>query len=200
MNPSIKIAGLATFVLMGLLSIHAQIGYSAVPVIQECCCGSPACGGGCALAQRGCGCRKCGAKKACRKCPKCEEECCTLEVKKTEEERTCYKTEQKIVCIPKVRLPWQKCCPTETRKTRTVNTLKKHKYKCPSCEYTWDLYEPELTFSQDETVPPIVRQPVQQPAEYEYYPPVIRSIQTPYQVPVPNYNTPNYNTVGSGTR
>jgi hypothetical protein len=71
-------------------------------------------------------------------------ECCQLEVKTGETKETCFQTEQKIVCIPRVRLPWQACCPPTKSRTRTVKVLKTHTFKCPSCEYKWSVVEPEI--------------------------------------------------------
>lgn len=87
-----------------------------------------------------CGCASCRKKVAC---PQCDCQFCELDVKKGEVEKTCFKTEQKEVCIPAVRLPWKKNCPPTRSKVRTVNVLKKHKYKCPKCQYKWNVHEPE---------------------------------------------------------
>jgi len=86
------------------------------------------------------GCSTCQKKVAC---PQCDCQFCELDVKKGEVEKTCFKTEQKEVCIPAVRLPWKKCCPPKRSKVRTVNVLKKHKYKCPQCQYKWNVHEPD---------------------------------------------------------
>ncbi len=105
-----------------------------------------------AASDSSCGCSSCRSKVARPKCgcrcgSKCSSGCdcqfCELEVKKGEVEKTAYKSEQKEVCIPAVRLPWKKCCPPKRSKVRTVNVLKKDKYKCPQCEYKWSVHEPE---------------------------------------------------------
>ena len=88
-----------------------------------------------------CGCTSCSPPQVA--CPQCDCQFCELDVKKGEVEKTCFKVEQKEVCVPAVRLPWKKCCPPKRSKVRTVNTLKKHKYKCPKCEYKWSVHEPE---------------------------------------------------------
>ena len=86
--------------------------------------------------------------KSCRKCHKCLNDVCTLEVEKGKEKKTCYETEQKIVCIPKVRLPWQNCNPDNPAptcsETRTVTVLKKKKYECDVCKYSWKVVEPAV--------------------------------------------------------
>lgn len=85
-------------------------------------------------------CKSCRSKKSC---PQCDCQFCELDVKKGEVEKSSYKVEQKEVCVPAVRLPWKRNCPPKRSKVRTVNTLKKHKYKCPKCEYKWSVHEPE---------------------------------------------------------
>ena len=86
--------------------------------------------------------------KSCRKCPKCLNDVCTLKVEKGKEKKTCYETEQKIICIPKVRLPWQNCNPDNPAptcsETRTVTLLKKKKYECDVCKYSWKVVEPAV--------------------------------------------------------
>jgi hypothetical protein len=90
----------------------------------------------------GCKHKRCQKPRKKINCPSCAVECdtCTLELDHYEEEKTCFKTEQKIVCIPPVRYPWEKCCPPgRTSKTRAVTLLKVHKYKCKACGYKWKL-------------------------------------------------------------
>ena len=95
------------------------------------------------------GCTSCRKKK--KACPKCDCQFCELEVKKGEVEKTSFYAEQKEVCVPAVRLPWKKCCPPKRSKVRTVNVLKKKKYKCPQCEYKWSVHEPEDFESSEPT-------------------------------------------------
>ena len=92
--------------------------------------------------KRGCRCKRCRKPRKKISCPSCAVECdtCTLKLDHYEEDKTCFKTEQKIICIPPVRFPWEECCPPgRTNKTRAVNVLKVHKYKCKSCGYKWEL-------------------------------------------------------------
>ena len=99
-----------------------------------------------------CGCNACRIRrprrKLCRiprvKCPECECDQCVLKVEQADVKKTCFKVEQKEVCIPAVTLPWQKCCPKTTSKMRVVNVLKKHTYKCKECSYSWNVHEPEV--------------------------------------------------------
>ncbi|MFK7734586.1 MAG: hypothetical protein AB8B50_01070 [Pirellulaceae bacterium] len=93
------------------------------------------------------------SKKSC--CPKCKT-CCELKVEEGTEEKHCWKVESKVVCIPRVTFSWQwpfqkkkckqtcdancmkPCCaPPKLARTRTVCTLVKHTYECPSCKYKW---------------------------------------------------------------
>ena len=168
MNSISKIAGLSALFLIGVFAIHNQAGFSAAMVVQDCVCGTAGCAGGCGIKKRRGGCRKCGSKRGCRKCPKCLVECCQLEVKESESKETCFMTEQKIVCIPRVRMPWQKCCPPGKSKTRTINVLKTHSFKCPSCEYKWTLVEPEIPESSDENQQlGLDNQPIKLSPEYD---------------------------------
>lgn len=94
--------------------------------------------------ERGCGCNRCRKPRAKVNCPSCAVECdtCSLKLDHYEQEKKCFKTEQKTVCIPPVRFPWEECCPPgRTNKTRAINVLKVHKYKCKACGYKWELDE-----------------------------------------------------------
>jgi len=92
-----------------------------------------------------CGCQKSGCTSCLKRPakPQCDCQYCELEAKKGEVEKTEFKTEQKEVCIPAVRLPWKKNCPPKRSRVRTVNVLKKKKYKVPKCQYKWSVHEPE---------------------------------------------------------
>ena len=99
------------------------------------------------------GCRHCRTARAprqrsCRKCPKCLNDVCTLKVEKGKEKKSYFETEQKIICVPKVRFPWQNCNPDNPAptcsKTRTVTLLKKGSYECDVCKYSWNVVEPAV--------------------------------------------------------
>ena len=77
-----------------------------------------------------------GCSTGCATCPQCNASC-QLEIKQGKEKKSCFKTECKTICIPKVRFPWQKCCEPRCAKAKTVKVLKKHSYECPKCEYKW---------------------------------------------------------------
>ena len=62
---------------------------------------------------------------------------CTLEVKAVTEKKTCFKVEEKVICVPAVRMPWHKCDPPKTSKTKTIRVLKKETYERPSSSYEW---------------------------------------------------------------
>lgn len=93
-------------------------------------------------------------RKAC--CPQCET-CCELKIEEGTEEKHCWKTKEKTVCIPKVTFSWQwpfqkkkaceqncdascnkPCCaPPKLSRTRKVCTLVKETFECPVCKYKW---------------------------------------------------------------
>lgn len=113
-----------------------------------CDCQQPSCRkcrlrGRLAAGRMAAGCNSCGTDCGCVQCPKCEGDICKLELDKSKQTKTCFKTEQVPVCIPPVRMPWQDCCPPGTSKTRLVTKLKVHKYECPGCSYKWTLQKPE---------------------------------------------------------
>ena len=134
------------------------------------CAPAPVVGGGCnqpacnspRAPRRGCGIckRSCGGSQ----CPSCEGDICKLELDKSKITKTRFKTEQVPVCVPPIRLPWQKCCPPGKSKTRLVTKLKTEKYECPHCAYKWSLVEPE------EAKEPEPAAAEQQPQVYESTP------------------------------
>ncbi|MCD0460252.1 hypothetical protein [Roseiconus lacunae] len=87
-------------------------------------------------------------------CPVCDH-VCELKAEKVDEEKTCFKVESKVICIPRVVFPWQKSkrsacascdacdgqgctsCVHNGARLRRICVVKTEKYKCPSCEYTW---------------------------------------------------------------
>jgi hypothetical protein len=104
-------------------------------VVAPCSCGKTNCG---------CKLRRQKLLKPKVSCPKCDCDFCELKVEKTTLEKSCYEVKQKEVCIPPVTLPWKKCCPPRKAKVRVVNVLGKKKYECPSCKYSWNVFEPEV--------------------------------------------------------
>ena len=70
----------------------------------------------------------------------CDEDVCRLGIEHVEEKKTCFKVEQKTICIPAVRLPWMKCKPTVS-KTKVVNRLTSHQHTTKKCQYKWDVQE-----------------------------------------------------------
>ncbi len=84
------------------------------------------------------------------KCPSCD---CELEAKMVDVEKSCFEVETKTICIPRVVFPWQhkkacgscdSCdgrgcvtCVNNGAKTRSIRVLKKKKYTCPECKYSW---------------------------------------------------------------
>lgn len=90
-------------------------------------------------------------------CPKCNCSCCKLNVSKGEEEGYCWEIECEEICVPRVVFPWQNpkrscdrdrccgdgCCRRCLKHNGAfvvhVKKPKKRKYKCPKCEYEWNL-------------------------------------------------------------
>ena len=110
-------------------------------------------------------------QRRCRKCPKCQNDVCVLDAQCVKEKRTCYEVEQKLICVPKVSLPWRKCekpcggdCASNCRhrcgKTKTVKVLQKKTYECNVCKYSWRVNEPNDPQSSDERV---TQPPVEEP-------------------------------------
>lgn len=82
-------------------------------------------------------------------CPHCGDACYPT-VTKGKETKTCWNVEEKAICIPKVRFPWEKSCcdkgcgkdgciPPKCGSTKYVNVLMKHEYECSTCKYSWDV-------------------------------------------------------------
>ena len=109
-----------------------------------------------AVNQANAGCCDAGCESGCLSCPSCNVSCCELKSEAIEVEKSCWKVECKKICVPRVVFPWQKPCRTSCDGccdsgcascdacncnngacVKTVKVLKKHKYKCPSCKYTW---------------------------------------------------------------
>jgi hypothetical protein len=86
----------------------------------------------------------------CKKCPSCD---CSLEAKMVDVEKSCFEVETKTICIPRVVFPWQRkkacgscdscdgsgcnSCVNNGAKTRCIRVIKKKKYTCPECQYSW---------------------------------------------------------------
>ena len=103
-------------------------------------------GGVVATPAMGCHCRACRGKRHkrnCRKCPKCNQDSCYPTCEKKKVKKTCFEVDQKVVCIPRVTFPWQKCFKG-CAKTRTVNVLGVKEYECDECKFTWKLCQPDL--------------------------------------------------------
>ena len=99
-------------------------------------------------------CNKCQQRRQCRKCPKCQNDVCVLSAECVKDKRTCFEVEQKLICIPKVSLPWRRCekpcqggcaanCRHKCAKTKVVKILKTKVYECDVCKYSWKVYEPQ---------------------------------------------------------
>lgn len=93
------------------------------------------------LAQAGSGCPLGHASSNCPRCPQCQAGCCEFKAETVDAEKHCWKVECKTICIPNVVFPWQQDCRhpglNNGAKVKTVRVLKKHKYTCPECKYSW---------------------------------------------------------------
>jgi len=77
------------------------------------------------------------AGKCC--CPGCGNKvCCAISEEKTIDKH-CYEVECEDICIPKFRMPWEKCCKPKCARVKTVRVLKKVNYECKSCGYKWEV-------------------------------------------------------------
>ncbi|QDT04060.1 hypothetical protein K227x_24460 [Rubripirellula lacrimiformis] len=107
-----------------------------------------------APAQAGCGLHS-STRSGCAQCATCCPQCshvCKLDAKEVDAEKSCFEVETKAICIPRVVFPWQRksckscgscdgrgcsSCVNNGATIRKVKVLKKKKYTCPECEYTW---------------------------------------------------------------
>jgi hypothetical protein len=143
MKNGIKIIAAFALAFSGLLGGSAMVNHVVASTAIQCGCGNSSCHGGCRLRQRN-ACQTCQTDCGCVACPQCDQETCKLELDKSKVKKTCFKVEQKTICIPKVRMPWQACCPPSSSKTRSITVLKKHTYECPDCSYKWTVQKPEV--------------------------------------------------------
>lgn len=77
------------------------------------------------------GCRLC--------CPGCGEKVCRTYSKMEKVSKSCFELECEEVCIPRVRMPWHRCCEVLPGKVRTVVRLKEREYECEKCGYEWHI-------------------------------------------------------------
>ena len=78
-----------------------------------------------------------GEQKTC--CCMCGKKVCVLEVSKEEEEVTCFQVESKEICIPGIRLPWDKCGTRRCGGVRKVCVLSEDKKEKTVCKYDWSI-------------------------------------------------------------
>lgn len=138
------------------------LGLSSLALAQQPTATQAACDTNCDTANAcGCdaaGCPSCSNAAKCTplkpriQCGKCNGTC-YLKVEQSTKEKSCFKVEAKQICIPRVRFPWQTkdkcnrcdgcdsggCCTTQYGRVKTILVLKKHKYECPACKYTWEI-------------------------------------------------------------
>lgn len=126
--------------ISGACGVGCDSGCSECGSCADGCDSNGCCDRGCSTGR----CRRCRGFRVLRsRCPDCEGYC-ELTIEMGEEERSCYKVEQKEICVPAITFPWQKCCgPVKCGKAKTVKVLKKHKFKCPKCECKWEVVDPQ---------------------------------------------------------
>jgi hypothetical protein len=77
-----------------------------------------------------------GDKGVC--CAQCGQKICCPEVDEKDVTKSCWNTECKEVCVPPIRLPWDRCCTLACGGiVRTINVLKETEYKCKEKTYSW---------------------------------------------------------------
>jgi hypothetical protein len=83
-----------------------------------------------------CGCPSdCGCAPI--ECPNCHKYC-KFEVETEKVKKQCFDVECKAICIPRIKLPWEKCCtPPKCAKVKYVHVLKTEEYECEHCKYKW---------------------------------------------------------------
>lgn len=143
MKNGIKIIAALSMAFAGMMGTTALINNVAATTAVDCRCGKRLCDGRCRLAGRKSTCQSCDTQCGCGECRQCSCEFCKLELDISKVKKTCFKVEQKTICVPPVRLPWKKDCPPTTSKPKIVNVLKKHSYECPNCTCKWTLQKPE---------------------------------------------------------
>lgn len=150
MKNGIKIFAALLMAFAGISGTNTLVNHVAATTVIDCGCGKRLCDGRCRIAHRKSTCQACNTQCGSVACPQCECEVCCLEVENTKVKKTCFKVEQKTICIPPVRFPWNSCPPT-TARTKTVNVLKKDSYECPKCTYQWTLQKSEVAQPAAET-------------------------------------------------
>ena len=129
MKYGIKILAALTITVSVILGTNLCSAQEIAPTVTECGCDNA-----------NCGLKKIGLRNSSRgACSDCDCEVCLLETKAIKEKKTCFKVEEKVICVPAVRMPWHKCNPPTTSKTKTFKVLKKESYKSPACSYKWSI-------------------------------------------------------------
>lgn len=143
MKNGLKIFAALSMVFSTMIGTNVAINHVAGQTVTQCGCNDASCRGGCALGRHRLKrpCRQCRGDCGSVECPSCENEICRLELDQSKVKKTCFKVEQKPICVPPVRFPWQKDCPPGTSKTKLIKVLSTHTYECPSCSYKWKLQE-----------------------------------------------------------
>ena len=169
-------------VFSGMIGTNVAINHVAARMVTQCGCGDTNCNGDCARGRLGQkkACQSCNTDCRCVQCPRCEGDICRLELDRSAVNKTCFKVEQKTICVPPVRLPWKKC-PPGTSKTKRVKVLSLHTYECPNCAYKWKLQELE-TPQNPNPAEPEKSSAVPVPPIYEVYYPKLNQPSSPAEI------------------
>lgn len=189
MKNGIRIIAALSMVFSAMIGTNVAIKNVAARTVTQCGCGNASCDGGCGILSRHRqkkACRNCNSDCGCVQCPSCADEICKLELDQSKVKKTCFKVEQKPICVPPVRFPWMKSCPPGTSKTKLVKVLSTHSFECPNCAYKWKLQECE-PLQEATPTPAATEQATVIPA-----PPI-------YEVRHPNQNQPWRPAVRNGT-
>jgi len=88
-------------------------------------------------AQAGCPLGEIGHGHGCHaaECPRCH---CKISIEQVKEKKTSFDVTCKPICIPRITLPWQKCCAPKCARIKYVHVVKKVTYECKKCKYKFE--------------------------------------------------------------
>ena len=164
MTYGIKICTALAFAFAVTLSTNLSTAQEVEVSTTECGCDDASCG-----------LKRIGLRKSSRvACPECACEDCLLEVKPSTEKKTCFKVEEKVICVPAVRMPWHKCNPPTTSKSKTIKVLKKETYECPPSSYKWSVSKTSAPASTADKTATVI-EPAKIKRKIQPLPPIIRA-------------------------
>jgi hypothetical protein len=72
-------------------------------------------------------------------CCRCGKKICVLSVSREQKEVTCFEVECQEICIPGIKLPWDKCGPRRWGGVKTIRVLTEESQDTEVCQYDWSL-------------------------------------------------------------